>query len=58
MQQNISINWEKIKHILHLISIFILLGLSILVFIHSAKSILLLDYLKDILTDIPFGGVL
>ena len=51
MPKNISINWEKIKHVLYLISIFILLGLSILVFCHSTKSILLLDYLKEILSE-------
>lgn len=51
MKNILFMNREKLKHVLYLISIFILLGLSILVFYHSAKSFLLLDYLKDILNE-------
>lgn len=51
MQSAISIKWEKIKHILYLISIFILLGLSVLIFIQSISNFTLLDYLETVLSE-------
>ena len=50
MQNIISTNWEKIKHILYLISIFILLGLSALVLVQSVSNFTLLSYLDKIMS--------
>ena len=41
--------WDKIKHILYLISILILLGLSLIIFKQSISNFYLMDYLKDFL---------
>ena len=49
MQKNLFIHWEKIKHLLYLISILILLVLSLTVFFQSVSNFVLLDSLKDIL---------
>ena len=49
MSKNFSINWEKIKHILYIISILILLGLSVIVFVQSISNFTLLDHLEDVM---------
>ena len=49
MSKNFSINWEKIKHILYIISILILLGLSVIVFVQSVSNFTLLDHLEDVM---------
>ena len=50
MSKSFSINWEKIKHILYIISILILLGLSAIVFVQSVSNFTLLDHLEDIIS--------
>lgn len=50
MQKKMPIIWEKIKHILYLISILILLGFSAIIFIQSFSNYAMLDYLKDIMS--------
>ncbi len=50
MQNAVSINWEKIKHILYLISIFILFGFSLLIFFQSATNFTLMDYLEEVMS--------
>lgn len=50
MQNTKSMNWEKIKHILYIISILILLGLSAIVFVQSLSNFTLLDYLGNVMS--------
>lgn len=49
MSNNFSINWEKMKHLLYIISILILLGLSATVFVQSVSNFILLDHLEDVM---------
>ena len=64
MKINHSINCEKIKHILYLISIFLLLSFSLLVFFQSTTNYLLMDYLEEVMSQpkltvvILFGAIL
>ena len=50
MSKNFSMNWEKIKHILYIISVLIFLGLSAIVFVQSVSNFTLLDHLEDIIS--------
>ena len=50
MQKNISINFEKIKHLLYLISILILFGFSLLIFVQSTTNFTFMDYLEKFMS--------
>lgn len=50
MKKNNSINIEKIKHILYVISMLILFGFSILVFFQSTTNFTLMDHLEDVIS--------
>ena len=50
MKNSISINWEKIKHLLYLISIFILFGFSLIIFFQSTTNFTLMDYLEEVMS--------
>ena len=50
MQNAVSINWSKIKHILYLISIFLLFGFSLLIFFQSTTNFTLMDYLGEVMS--------
>lgn len=49
MKNSISINWEKIKHLLYLSSIFILFVFSLIIFFQSTTNFTLMDYLEKVM---------
>ena len=49
MQNNFSIHWEKTKHVLYLMTIFILLGFTLLILGQSITDYTLLDYLNTLM---------
>jgi len=50
MKKNNSINIEKIKHILYVISMLILFAFSILIFFQSTTNFTLMDHLEDVIS--------
>lgn len=58
MKKSISIDIEKIKHILYLISMLILFGFSLIIFFQSTTNFTLMDYLEDFMSEPKLTAVL